>query len=164
MSPKNEQETQKIRTPDDLDRAILNELTKNSRIKLTDLAKKVRLSIDSTKKRMLRLQKDGVLTKYTIQVDMAQLGLPMGVHIYLKLKDLTEQHYNELIAHLKKDPRVIDLIAMIGDYDLYVVLLAKNAAELKQRKMKIRQRFSSIIADWNEVVVAEIYKLEEYVF
>ena len=162
--PNLEPEAQKIRHLDAVDRQIMNLLAHNARTRLIDLAKRVKLSIDSTKKRLLKLERENIITKYTIQVNTAALDLPLGVHIYLKLKDLKEKDYENLIQHLKRDPSVIDLMAMIGDYDLYIVMLTKNTQDLEKKKLKIRQQFSSIIADWKEVLVAEIYKLEEYSF
>ena len=53
-------------------------------------------------------------------------------------------------------------MSMLGDYDIYIVIVAKNTAEMD--KMEMKQRFSDIIADWKEVLVTEIYKLEEYRF
>ena len=63
---------------------------------------------------------------------------------------------------MKKNSRVINLMSMLGDYDIYIVIVAKNTAEMD--KMEMKQRFSDIIADWKEVLVTEIYKLEEYRF
>lgn len=158
-----EEKSQNFANLDDRDKQLLTLLTENARIKLTTLAKKIQLSIDATRKRLIRLEKE-VITKYTIQVNAQLLGLPLGVHIYLRLKDLREGDYDKLVRHLRTDPRVINLISMIGDYDLYVVMLAINAEDLEKRKLAIRQQFSHIIADWKEVVVAKIHKLEEYSF
>ncbi|MBI2543005.1 MAG: Lrp/AsnC family transcriptional regulator [Candidatus Aenigmarchaeota archaeon] len=154
----------KLREPDDIDRKIINIMVKNARIKLTGLAKEIGLSVDSTKKRLQRLENDKVVSRYTIQVDVDKMGLPLGVHIYVKLKDMTREKYNALIEDLMRNPRVIDLMGMIGDYDLYVVFLAKDTYEMDEMKMELRQKFGSIIGDWKEVVVSKVYKLEEYKF
>lgn len=156
--------TEELRDIDSTDLKILGYLGENSRIRLIELSKKIGLSIDSIKKRIQKLEEGKVITKYALQVDSAAIGLPIGVHIYLKLKDIKEKDYENLIQTLKKDPRVINLMAMAGDYDIYIVMLVKNVADLEKRKLRIRQQFSQIIADWKEVLVAQIYKLEEYSF
>ena len=65
---------------------------------------------------------------------------------------------------MKKNPRVIDLMAMLGDYDIYIVMLAKNTSELDKMKLEIKQKFTDLIGDWKEVLVTKLYKLEEYRF
>ncbi|MBI4895443.1 MAG: AsnC family transcriptional regulator [Candidatus Aenigmarchaeota archaeon] len=148
---------------DAIDRQILNILAKNGRAKLTQIAKDIKLSVVSTKKRVDKLEKS-VIKRYTIQTDDKMLGINTGVHIYTKLKDITRDRYDEFIAKLVKNPKVIDVITVIGDYDIYIVMIAKDREEMEDMKLKIRQDFSDIIADWKEVIVARVHKLEEYSF
>lgn len=156
--------TEKLRHLDAIDRTILNILAENARTKLTVIAKHVQLSVDSTKKRIEKLEKDGVIAKYTIQLNPDKYGLNLGVHIYLKLMNVTKERYDAFINIMRKNPRVIDLMSMLGDYDIYLVILAENTAELDKMKIEIKQKFSDIIDDWKEVLVTNIYKLEEYRF
>ncbi len=155
--------SEEIRPLDDIDRQILNILSRNARTKLTSIARDVRLSVDSTKKRLQKLEKN-IIKRYTIQVDDTKLGLNLGVHVYIKLKDVAKDVYEQFISQMMKNPRVIDLMAMLGDYDLYIVFLAKDTWEMDEMKMEIRQEFGSIIGEWKEVVVSKLYKLEEYKF
>jgi len=157
------QKSEEISQLDLIDRKILNILAENSRTKLTKIAKEVQLSVDSVKKRLTKLEKN-VITKYTIQVDDRKLGNNFAVHIYVKLTHLTKELYDEFIAYLKKKSKVIDLMSMLGDYDVYIVMVAKDTIELDKMKLEIKQKFSGIIADWKEVLVTEIFKLEEYKF
>lgn len=164
MEGKKKEKDEKIRHLDEKDRRILNILSGNARTKLTAVAKHVNLSVDATKKRIVSLERDGVIGKYTIQPDASRIGLPLGVHIYVRLKNVTKERYDAFIDAMKKNHRVIDLISMMGDYDLYIVMLAKDAVEMDRMKREIRQEFTDLIGEWREVLVAEIYKLEEYAF
>ncbi len=154
----------KIRQLDRIDRDILNILSKNARAKLTQISKKIGLSVDSVKKRIIKLERNGIITKYTIQVNPSILGLPLGVHIYVKFKDFNQSRFDEFIKYLKASPRVIDLMSMAGDYDLYIVILVADTEDLEKKKNEIRQAFSDIIGDWKEVLVTKLYTLEEYKF
>ena len=118
MKAQKHEKTEEIRPLDVIDRRILNILSDNARTKLTKIAKDVQLSIDSTKKRIMKLEKDGVIEKYTIQPNAGKIGTGLGIHIYLKLKDIDKEKYDEMIKDLIKNPRVIDLMGMLGDYDL----------------------------------------------
>lgn len=149
---------------DEKDRRILNILSDNARARLTYIARHVQLSVDSVKKRIEKLERNGVIIKYTIQPDAKVIGYDLAVHVYIKLKGVTQERYSELIAYLKKDIRVIDLMSMAGNYDLYIVMLAKDTQEMDKMKMEIRHKFTDLIDDWEEVIVTNIYKLEEYRF
>lgn len=155
---------EEIRHLDEKDRRILNILAENARTKLTKMAKEIGLSVDSTKKRLEKLEKDSIIDRYTIQVNTSRIGLPVASHIYIKLQNIEQESYDAMIAYLRKEPKVIDLMAMLGDYDLYIVMLGKDNADLEEMKMALRKKFANIIAEWKEVLVAKLYKLEEYRF
>ena len=159
-----EKRTKKLRELDQIDRQILNILSKNARTKLTSMARDIRLSVDSTKKRMQKLEQDKIILKYTINVDPDKLGRPLGVHVYVKFKDLVKEKYDEFIDELKGDYRVIVLMDIVGDYDLLVVFLTRGTEEMAEIKMELRQKYGSIIGDWREVVVSKVHILEDFRF
>ncbi len=161
---KKKEKSAEIRHLDAIDRQILNILCDNAREKLTKIARTVQLSADSTKKRIEKLEKDGVIDKYTIQPNPRIYGIPMGVHVYIKLKNINMEKYNELIKDMMKNTRVIDLMAMIGNYDLYIVFLAKDQDEFEKMKLEVREKFGSIIGSWDETIVSKLYKLEVFKF
>ena len=158
------QKTEEIRHLDETDRRILNILSDNARTKLTEIARHINLSVDSTKKRIQKLEKDGIIDKYTILPNSYKIGIGLGIHVYLKLKDIEREKYDEMMEELKKNPRVITLKAMLGDYDVYIVLLAKDTLEMEKMRLEIRQKFGAIIGEWKEIITSRIYKLEEYKF
>lgn len=164
MTKKSKGFPEEIRHLDEIDRRVLNILSENSRAKLTTIAKDIQLSVDSTKNRIQNLERDGVISKYTIQPSAKKIGLSLSVHVYVKLKNVTNEKYEEFVEEMKKNTRVIDLMSVLGDYDMYIVMLAKDAPELDKMKMEIRQKFTHLIDDWKEVLVTKIYKLEEYKF
>lgn len=147
---------------DQKDREILNILVEDGRTKLTDISKKINLGIDSTKLRIEKMKEAGIIDKFTIHLNVSKIGLPFTAHIYLKLKDYNEGRVAEFKKYMISNSRVIVFMTMIGDYDTYAVIIAKDAHEMNSEKNEIRKLFSDIIGDWKEVIVAEIYKLEEY--
>jgi len=164
MKPKDDKNSVKLREIDDIDRLLLGFLAQNARKKLTSLARELGLSIDSTKKRMLKLEQDKIIFKYTLQVDSEKLGLPLGVHVYVKLKDIVKEKYDELIDELNRNHRVIVLMDMLGEYDLFIVFLARDTLDMDEMKKEIRQKFGSIIGEWKEAVVSKVHQLEDFRF
>lgn len=164
MAQKAAEKEQKMLHIDEIDRKILNILQRNSREKLTSIAKRVGLSVNPTKKRIANLEKAGVIERYTTNISLDKVGLPLGLHAYIKLTNVTKERFEEMVAYLKGHIRVIDLFSMHGEYDVCLVIIAKDNAELDAIKMEIREKFKDIIGEWKEVMVSRVYKLEEYRF
>lgn len=149
---------------DSKDKILLDELQKNSRESLTNLAKKVKLSIDSTNKRIKRLHETGVISQFSIFIDSRKLGYDLIANVQIKLNNISEEELNKFIYHLKAHNNVIDIITLLGDYDVTAVIIAENASEFEEISRTIRQKFRNIIADWHSVINLKCYKLEEYHF
>ena len=146
---------------DDKDREIIMLLQKDGRMSLTEIAKKVRLSIDSVHKRMKEMQKKGVYSS-GIFVDPRVIGFPLLADVKIKLKNISEDSRNKLIKYLTEHKSVIDLLAVMGDYDLTCVLIAKDSDELEKISTEIRQRFKDLIDEWKSILILKTYKFEQY--
>ena len=146
---------------DDKDREILMILQRNGREKLTEIAKKVKLSIDSVNKRMKEMQRKGVYTINTF-IEPRVIGFSLVVDVKIKLRNITEKDKNEFIFHLANHPRVIDLLSLMGEFDLTCVMIAKDANEFDKISTEIRQKYSHIIDDWKGMLILKTYKFEEY--
>ena len=146
---------------DSKDRKILNLLQLDSRMMLKDIAKAIGLSIDSTHKRMKKMQKEGVFFP-TILIDPKKIGYPLAVDVKVKLKDIDEKRYNEFIGFLTEHPNVIAVLTASGDYDITIPLIAKDYNQLDKLRLEIRQKFKDLIADWKAAVNLKVYKFERY--
>jgi DNA-binding Lrp family transcriptional regulator len=149
------------RVIDDKDREILMILQKDGRVQLKEIAKKVNLSIDSVHKRMKEMMRKEVF--YTgIFVNPRVIGFPLVADVKIKLKNVSESERESFIKYLQEHERVIDLLAIMGDYDFTCVLIAKDSNELEEISTKIRQRFKELIDEWKGMLILKTYKFEEY--
>ncbi len=60
--------------PDEIDKKILQMLEQDSRRSFNEIAKKLKLSESTIRKRVVSLQEKGIIKKFTIQVDPTKLG------------------------------------------------------------------------------------------
>lgn len=72
---------------DRVDRKILNELYNDSRLSMRELAKRVNLSAPSTSERVRKLESEGVIQKYTIDIDYKKAGLVLDCILEITLKN-----------------------------------------------------------------------------
>ena len=104
------------------DRRILEVLTSDGRISVTDLAKRIGLSKSPTQARLKRLEAEGVITGYQALVDPIRLGLDHVAFVEVKLTDTREaalRAFNEAVALIGEIEQA-HMIASNFDYLLKV--------------------------------------------
>jgi len=149
------------RVVDDRDLEIIMLLQKDGRMSLTEIAKKVRLSIDSVHNRIKAMQRKEIFWT-GIFVNPRALGFPLLADVKIKLKNISEESREKLIKYLTEHHSVIDLLGVMGDYDLTCVLIAKDSGELEKVSMEIRHRFKDLIDEWKSILILKTYKFEQY--
>jgi Lrp/AsnC family leucine-responsive transcriptional regulator len=165
MAGKNSAKAEKIAyAPLAVDYKIMNLLMQDSRMTLKSISKLSDLSIDAVKDHIEKMKKVGIIDRFTIHVNPELLGLPLSSQVYVKFKNINEKSLKSFMDYLKNDPQIITLISILGSFDLFMVIVAKSPVELEKKKNKIREEFKELIDNWEETVVSQIYKLEEYRF
>ncbi|HLD57513.1 MAG TPA: Lrp/AsnC family transcriptional regulator [archaeon] len=154
----------KSRVIDEKDKKILMILQEDGRESLTKIARKVGLSVDSVKKRMGNLKEKGIIDKIGVWINPNALGYNLIVDNKIKLHNITKVEREEFIQYLKNNRNVIDLLSIIGDYDLTCVIIAKNANDYEIISTEIRQVYNKLIADWTSMLILKPHKFEEYNF
>ncbi|MET0443875.1 MAG: winged helix-turn-helix transcriptional regulator, partial [Pseudorhodoplanes sp.] len=75
---------------DSIDRKILREVVQDARISQMALAEKVGLSPTACTRRLGALEKKGIVRGYAAEVDAAELGYMMTVHVHITLDKQSE--------------------------------------------------------------------------
>lgn len=70
--------------PDDIDRHLLTLLTANARLPLKELAAQVGLSSPSVSDRLRRLEEQGLIRAFTVEIDPAQLGYTLQAIVRIR--------------------------------------------------------------------------------
>ena len=151
----------KTKELDKKDCVILNLLQENCRMSLTDISKKVGLSIDSVKKRIKRMIKDNIFFP-KIQLRPRNFGFKNIVDIKIKLHNYSEKDIKEFIEYLKGNPRVAEIFSISGDWNFSIVIIAKDAIDLGKITNEIRNKFSRIIDSWSESLTTWVCRFEDY--
>jgi len=146
---------------DEKDCIILNLLQENCRMSLTDISKKVGLSIDSVKKRIKRMVKDDIFFP-KIQLRPRNFGFKNIVDFRIKLHNYNSKDINEFIKYLRNNPHIAEIFTLSGDWDFSIVVIAKDAIHLGKIAGEIRNKFSRIIDSWSESLTTCVYKFENY--
>lgn len=117
------------------DTKILVELLVNSRLSLTQLAKKIMLSREVLQYRLKKLEKEFIV-KYSSQININSLGFKR-TGCYIALKNNSQEFEIELLNFLKSHPNIASISSNIGKYDFICDLFYKKEDDLQQISKEI---------------------------
>jgi DNA-binding Lrp family transcriptional regulator len=140
---------------------ILNLLQEDCRMSLTEIARRVGLSIDSVKKRIVKMRANGIFFP-KIQIRPRNFGFKTIVDIKIKVHDCTEKELKEFVSYIEKHPRVAEFFSISGEWNFSIVIIAEDFSDLAQVSEEIRGKFGRIIGEWTESLTTRVYKFEKY--
>lgn len=122
---------------DDIDQALIGLLSENARLPTAELARSVGLSAPSVAERLRRLEEDGVVKAYRVEIDPRALGYTLTAIV--RIRPLPGQlHAVEKL--LVESPEVVECDKVTGD-DCYVArYLLRSIEELDPILERIAQR------------------------
>lgn len=97
--------------------AILEMLAENSRASFVELAKKFGVTETAVRKRVKKMEKEGIITKYTVEFDAKKLGLQVRALVGI---DTKPEFFIPAIDKLKKMKKVSSLYSSSGDHMIMV--------------------------------------------
>lgn len=117
---------------DRFDLAILRELLEDSRRTLQEIGAAVKLSPTTCWSRIKRLEAEGVIKQYRIELDRTRLGYRDTVIVQLTLESHTDETLFEFGRVLAEIPEVMDAYLVSGDYDYYIRIAVKDTRDYER--------------------------------
>jgi Lrp/AsnC family leucine-responsive transcriptional regulator len=128
-------------TFDKYDLAILRELLADSRRTLQEIGDAVKLSPTTCWSRIKRMQSEGIIRKYSVELDRTRLGYKDTVVVQLTLESHTDETLYQFGRTLAEIPEVLDAYLVSGDYDYFIRIAVKDTRDyerlLRERLYKI---------------------------
>jgi Lrp/AsnC family leucine-responsive transcriptional regulator len=122
---------------DSTDRALLRLLADDARTAVADLAREIGLSAPSTAERLRRLEAQGVIERYTVQLDPRALGYTLQAIV--RVKPLPGQlHLVE--DEIRRIPEFVECDKVTGDDCFICRLFLRNIEELDDILNKVGER------------------------
>lgn len=120
------------KTFDRIDLAILRLLLHDARRTLQEIGAEVGLSPTSCWSRIKRLEAEGVIRRYTVDVDPARLGYQDTVIVQLTLGTHSEDTLYEFGQVLATIPEVLEAYLVSGDYDYYIRIAVRDTRDYER--------------------------------
>ena len=117
---------------DKTDLAILRVLLTDSRRTLNDIGAEVGLSPTTCWTRIKRLESEGVIQRYAIQIDRGKLGYQDSVIVQLTLESHSDETLYEFGKVLSAIPEVVEAYLVSGDYDYYIRIAVRDTRDYER--------------------------------
>lgn len=137
---------------DEVDRRILDELTRDGRISVRTLAERVHVSRTNAYARMERLLRDGVVTGFAARVAPEPAGLGTSAYIALTIQQNT---WREVSAELARVRYVEHVALLSGEHDVLALVRAPDNATLRDVVLDRVQRIAGVLSTRSWLVFEE---------
>jgi Lrp/AsnC family leucine-responsive transcriptional regulator len=114
---------------DDYGRNLLQALQQDSRLSYADLGRRVGLSPSATAERMRRMEEDGIIRAYTVEIDREALGLPILAYIRMTCDG---QRYQPFLKFVHSLPEVRECHHVTGGEAFILQITTPSIAELER--------------------------------
>ena len=106
---------------------LLDKLAEDSSRKWTELAQELNISDTAIRKRVKKLQEDGVIKRFTIEIDQRKLGFELTSFIGF---DAQAESYLEILDEIKNWKEVRSIFQTSLDHDFLMECWFKNNDDL----------------------------------
>lgn len=117
---------------DRFDRKILDVLSGEGRISITDLARRIGLTKSPTQARVRRLEAEGVITGYRAQIDPIRLGRDHVAFVEVKLSDTREAALSAFNARVRLIPEVEECHMLAAHFDYLLKVRTQDMRDFRR--------------------------------
>lgn len=118
-----------------LDLNIVEMLSKNSRTPFMEMARKLKVSESTIRKRVANLEKQGVIKKYSLVIDTGKIGIE---NVALIGVDVAPEKYLEIAKKLTEIDGIKYAASSTGDHMFMLEVWTRNGEELRALSDKIK--------------------------
>ncbi len=136
-----------------IDLKIVEALGDNGRIRLSELAEIVGLSIPSVSERLDKLQKKGIIKKFTTQVNERLLGFDIQAFVWVRVD--SSKHYKSFMEHVLREDEIMECYAVTGEGSHILRIMTHNTASLEQLLSRV-QSWPGVLGTNTSFVLSQI--------
>ena len=142
------------------DEKILDVLKENSKLSTQQISKKTSIPITTVHHRIKRLEKEGVIKKYTVVLDSKKIGKAIAAYINIvvdyKLLKEKNMSQHELAKKLNQHESVEESAMVTGGTDIIIKVRVENIDELDNFVTKYLRNIDGIKKTQTMVILNEL--------
>ena len=141
---------------DNIDLKILEELEKDARKPLTEIAKALRTSQQNISYHLSILEKNSIIKQYYTVINLRKLGYTVYRTLF-RLSNINQQKHKEIINFLMKYENVLWLVDVGGRADLLVNFVAKDVFDYSRLLDRFKNKFAKQIQNYEVLTIVELH-------
>jgi DNA-binding Lrp family transcriptional regulator len=137
---------------DKTDKQIIEVLTNDARIPITELSKKVDSTQSIVRSKMKRMEELNIIQAYRISIDLNKLGLEFYKAI-IYLKQLPDRRKSAFYEYVKNHPKIIYFIRTFTPWEIELEFVVENYGEFNSIIRELRSEFADVIKNYELVIM-----------
>jgi len=129
---------------DQYDIDILKHLEDDGKMPFSQIAEELNISNTMVHQRVSKLRKDGILMRHSILIDEKKLGYEWGAFSGVIINESRTSY--DIIKDLEKVPEVTECYHISGSYTLFIRIIAKSSAHMREILYEKIERIPGIIS------------------
>jgi len=142
------------------DKKIIEQLQKNARQTIAEIAKTTRLPRDVVVYRIKKLEQSKVIRAHHTLLNPQKLGYPLYVYALFSCYNLKPEEETKFINYLKGHKQIIYVAKNSGRYDFSIGVCAKDYLDFDEIIRGIRQRFTDVIKEIETLPTIQEFKFD----
>lgn len=130
-------------TIDDIDKKILQLLTKDTRMPYTSMAEEVGLTSMAVMNRVKRMEREKLILGYRCALDISKLGY-MHQKVGLYIENVSSARKQSILQYLRMSPNTVYITEVLYTRDLEFELHVRSTHEFYEFMKKMRETFPEI--------------------
>jgi DNA-binding Lrp family transcriptional regulator len=117
---------------DQTDRQILAELQQDGRLRVTELAERVRISVSPCHRRVRALERSGVISGYRAELDAPMLGLTFESLVFVTMQTAARDTVAAFEQTVAEVPNVLQAQRLFGDPDYLLRVITRDLPDFQR--------------------------------
>ena len=114
---------------DQMDKSILLLLEENARMTVSEISKRINLSVSAVSERLKKLENTGIIEQYTTIINSKYLNKNLTAFMSIALEG---PHYVEQLKDfVEKDDEILEGYYIAGEFDYMVKIITEDTESLK---------------------------------
>jgi len=123
-------------TIDAIDEKILEVLQENARVSISELSKRINLSLSAVSERLKKLEASGIIKQYTAILDPVAMDKELSAYMMINVDN--SGSITELIKLIGQSEEILEAYFVAGDCDYILRIATKNTATLAELVNKVK--------------------------
>ncbi len=138
---------------DEIDLQLIELLQSNARIKRSELAEKVNLTVPAISERINKLEEKKLIKRYTAQIDFKKAGYDVTAFIFVFME--SSKYYQSFTQKALNEPEILECHSITGEGSHILKVVTENTSTLEKILSKI-QAWPGVTGTKTNVVLSTI--------